>query len=67
MPSRPGPSISTNNDGTISINYTPKETGNHEMTISYNEQLVEGNPPIKATRSGMCLCKSSPLSERGCN
>lgn len=44
MPGRPGPVITTNNDGSIAINYSPKERGNHEMTVSYNEQPVEGGP-----------------------
>jgi len=44
MPGRPGPTVTTNKDGSISINYTPKERGNHEMMVNYNEQPVEGGP-----------------------
>ena len=35
-------SIQQNNDGTISINYNPRERGLHELTLSYNEKNVEG-------------------------
>lgn len=44
MPGRPGPQISNNNDGSISINYTPKDRGVHEMNFSYNDQAVEAGP-----------------------
>ena len=42
MPGRPGPSITAHGDGSISVNYSPKERGTHEMTVNYNEQPVEG-------------------------
>ena len=35
-------SIQQNNDGTISINYNPRERGLHELNLSYNEKNVEG-------------------------
>lgn len=41
MPGRPGPSITNNKDGTISVNYTPKDSGVHEMNFTYNDQQVE--------------------------
>lgn len=44
MPGRPGPSITTHKDGSISIDYSPKERGTHEMVVLYNEQPVEGGP-----------------------
>ena len=34
--------VHQNNDGTISINYNPKERGIHELNLSYNEKAVDG-------------------------
>ncbi|KAK2175347.1 hypothetical protein NP493_735g01030 [Ridgeia piscesae] len=36
--------VHQNNDGTISINYNPKERGIHELNLSYNEKAVDGMP-----------------------
>lgn len=41
MPGRPGPTVSNNKDGSISINYVPKDSGSHEMVVSYNDAPVE--------------------------
>ena len=40
--SHQGPQIVENNDGTVSINYKPTERGAHELSLTYNEQTVDG-------------------------
>lgn len=37
--------VNQNNDGTISINYNPRERGIHELNFSYNEKVVDGETP----------------------
>ena len=36
------PVIEDNRDGTVSINYGPKEEGLHELHIKYNGEHVQG-------------------------
>lgn len=36
------PHIHDNRDGTVSIQYEPKEEGVHELEIRYNKEHVQG-------------------------
>ena len=47
MPGRPAPEIKPNKDGSVSIEYKPQQSGVHELSLTYNEQNVEGKIPIK--------------------
>ncbi|XP_071491352.1 filamin-A-like isoform X1 [Diadema antillarum] len=38
------PVIIENKDGTITVKYSPKETGRHELSIKYNGKDVPGSP-----------------------
>lgn len=38
------PQIVDNHDGTISVRYDPKQEGNYEMHIKFNDQHIEGSP-----------------------
>lgn len=42
--SRQAPDIVQNNDGSVAVNYHPTAPGAHEVSITYNEQTVEGTP-----------------------
>jgi len=44
MPSagRPTPAIQPNQDGSVTIQYVPTQSGIHELNLSYNEAPVEG-------------------------
>lgn len=37
-----GPDVHHNNDGTVNLNYKPIESGTHELALTYNDQIVEG-------------------------
>jgi hypothetical protein len=41
------PKIEDNNDGTVTIRYTPSEVGTHEMNVRYNNQAIQGNAIFK--------------------
>lgn len=36
------PTIQDNRDGTVSINYEPREEGLHELHVKYNSEHVQG-------------------------
>ena len=36
--------VSDNGDGTYTVEWTPKETGKHKLTIKYGSQEVPGSP-----------------------
>lgn len=38
------PTILDNRDGTISVQYDPKQEGNYEMQIKYNSMPIKGSP-----------------------
>lgn len=37
------PKIEDNRDGTIRVQYDPREEGIHELTLKYNGEIVQGN------------------------
>ena len=43
MPKRPAPVIGTAKDGSVIFQYSPTETGIHEMNVTYNEKAAEGD------------------------
>jgi filamin len=38
------PSVTDKRNGTVSIQYSPNETGWHHLDVTYNNQPVEGSP-----------------------
>lgn len=46
------PEIHTNKDGSVTIQYVPKQSGVHELNLTYNEQPVSGRTPIDGWMSG---------------
>jgi len=60
MPSaRPGPIIGQAKDGSIIIQYQPKETGVHEMNLSYNDKPTDGqySPAEKSVIRNVKICR----------
>ena len=53
--SHQGPQIVENNDGTLNINYKPTERGAHELSLTYNEQTVDGNAFNNSLRTNSML------------
>jgi len=46
MPSagRPKAALQPNQDGSVTIQYVPTQSGVHELNVSYNDTPVEGQP-----------------------
>ena len=34
--------VSTNSDGSVTVNYTPNKSGVHDVNVTYNEKSVTG-------------------------
>ena len=47
------PVIQDNRDGTVSINYEPREEGLHELYIKYNAEHVQGIKSLPASPSNL--------------
>ncbi|ESO08481.1 hypothetical protein HELRODRAFT_74935 [Helobdella robusta] len=44
MPSQIAPHIESNDDGTLTLEYTPRESGTHDINMTYDEVTIEGYP-----------------------
>lgn len=42
--SGPATEIKTNSDGSVSVSYVPKESGTHDINVTYKEKPVSGTP-----------------------
>ncbi|EEB10613.1 Filamin-C, putative [Pediculus humanus corporis] len=63
------PVIEDNRDGTVSINYGPKEEGLHELHIKYNGEHVQGSPfkfHVDSIASGYVTAYGPGLSHGVC-
>jgi filamin len=50
------PTVVDNHDGTISVKYDPKQEGNYELQIKYNNEHIQGSPfkfYIDSTNKGL--------------
>ena len=50
------PVIVDNDDGTISVQYQPHETGNHEMAIFHNGEHIAGWCDVTISKTRILLC-----------
>jgi len=63
------PVIQDNRDGTVSINYEPREEGLHELHIKYNAEHVQGSPfkfYVDSLASGFVTAYGSGLTHGVC-